>query len=108
MSKRQSKASKPVAMADANTQAQASLEVVNRLGLHARAAAQFVTVASGFNAQIDVVHNAQQANGKSIMGLMMLAAAKGSQLQVTATGTDAADALNALARLVQRRFGEAD
>ena len=87
---------------------QAQLEIINRLGLHARAAARFVAVASEHNADIEVRCNDNQANGKSIMGLMMLAAARGSCLTVTARGSDAAQALEALAALIAERFGEAD
>ena len=85
-----------------------ALSVINRLGLHARAAARFVTVASDFQSDIAVVCNDRCANGKSIMGLMMLAAAKGSTLSVTATGDDAKQALKALEALLADRFGEPD
>jgi len=95
-------------MADSPKRQETVLEIVNQLGLHARAAARFVEVASRFEAEIDVLHSGHQANGKSIMSLMMLAAARGSRLAVTATGDDADDALQALAELVGNRFGEAD
>ena len=84
------------------------LEIINRLGLHARAAARFVSVASDHQSTIDVHFAGQTANGKSIMGLMMLAAAKGSTLSVTATGDDAKQALKALEALLADRFGEPD
>ncbi len=83
-------------------------EVVNRLGLHARAAARMVECANAFAADIEVWHNTDQANAKSIMGLMLLAAGKGSHLTLRATGTDASAALQALAQLMAERFGEAD
>ncbi len=95
-------------MTDRSIQCSDELEVINRLGLHARAAARFVTLASDFHADITVICNDRQANGKSIMGLMMLAAAKGSTLTVSATGQDAEQALQALRALLADRFGEAD
>ena len=82
------------------------LLIVNRLGMHARAAARFAAVASRFDSQIHVVRGSRKVNGKSIMGLMMLAAAKGSQIEVCAEGKDAEAALNALESLVKNRFDE--
>lgn len=84
------------------------LEIVNRLGLHARAAARFVEVASAHQAEIRVQLDQRTANGKSIMGLMMLAAARGSRITVMATGADARQAIEALAELIAHRFGEPD
>lgn len=84
------------------------IEIINRLGLHARAAARFVSVASDHQADVEVRFAGQTANGKSIMGLMMLAASQGSRLQVTAEGADAKAALEALASLLAERFGEPD
>lgn len=84
------------------------LEIINRLGLHARAAARFVSVANDYQASIEVQFAGQTANGKSIMGLMMLAASQGSRLQVSAEGPDAEQALDALSTLLAERFGEAD
>ena len=78
----------------------------NRLGLHARASAQFVRTAGQFQSQILVEVGSQQVNAKSIMGLLLLAAAQGTTLRLRATGGDAAEALNALAALVDRLFGE--
>jgi len=95
-------------MADSPKRQETVLEIVNQLGLHARAAARFVEVASRFEADIEVLQAGHQANGKSIMSLMMLAAGRGSRLAVTATGDDADEALQALAELVSNRFGEAD
>ena len=81
--------------------------VVNALGLHARAAARFVKVASRFRSQIRVTRGQQTMDGKSILGLLLLAAARGSQLTITADGPDAAEAVAALAALVERGFEEA-
>jgi len=82
--------------------------IVNRLGLHARAAAKFVTLASSFSSDIDVRKNGQTVNGKSIMGIMMLAASKGTELIIITHGTDEELAASQLKELVQGRFGEAE
>ncbi len=89
---------------------QASQEVLigNRLGLHARAAAQFVRTAAAFQSEITVEAGTRKVNGKSIMGLLMLAAGAGTRLTLKAVGSDAAAALAALAALVAHRFGEAE
>ncbi len=78
----------------------------NRLGLHARAAAQFVKTAGRFRAEITVEAGRQKVNAKSIMGLLMLAAAQGTILRLRAAGEDGPAALQALANLVEARFGE--
>lgn len=80
--------------------------VINKLGLHARAAAKLVSLASEFKSEITVARETQQANAKSIMGVMMLAAAKGSTLRICADGSDETKAVDALAQLVSERFGE--
>ena len=80
--------------------------IVNKLGLHARAASKFVTVASQYEADIKVSKDGREVSGKSIMGVMMLAAARGSRIEVTAEGDDAEAALDALDELVRDRFGE--
>ena len=80
--------------------------IINRLGLHARAAAKFVPTASEFHSDIQVSKDNRQVNGKSIMGVMMLAAAKGTEIQVTAEGDDAESALNAIGELIANYFGE--
>ncbi|MDQ2694103.1 MAG: HPr family phosphocarrier protein [Pseudomonadota bacterium] len=85
---------------------QKEVTIVNKLGLHARAAAKFVTLASRFGAEIRVRRGNREVNGKSIMGVMMLAAAKGTQLSLCAAGEDAEQALESLADLVRQRFGE--
>ncbi|MBS64625.1 phosphotransferase system, phosphocarrier protein HPr [Salinisphaera sp. C84B14] len=82
------------------------LAIVNKLGLHARAASKFVTVASQYDADIRVSKDGREVSGKSIMGVMMLAAARGSRIEVTAEGDDAEAALDALDELVRDRFGE--
>jgi phosphocarrier protein len=80
--------------------------IVNRLGLHARASAQFVRMAEQYRAEITVEVGGQRVNAKSIMGLLMLAASQGTTLSLRATGADGAAAVEALAGLVARRFGE--
>jgi phosphocarrier protein len=80
--------------------------IVNKLGLHARAAAKFVNLASGFDSEISLSRNGHTVNGKSIMGVMMLAAAKGTTLELVANGNDEAEALQQLEQLVADRFGE--
>lgn len=82
------------------------LPIVNKLGLHARAASKFVTVASRYESRITVVKDGREVSGKSIMGVMMLAAARGSRIDVSAEGGDAEAALDALEELVRDRFGE--
>ncbi|WP_006786194.1 HPr family phosphocarrier protein [Thiorhodospira sibirica] len=83
-----------------------SVDIVNKLGMHARAAAKFVNLASGFRCQIELEKGSRRVNGKSIMGVMMLAASKGSKIQIIAQGEDAEAALDALESLIQNRFGE--
>lgn len=80
--------------------------VVNERGLHARAAARFVKLAEGFEAEIVVLRNDVSVSGRSIMGLMMLAAGPGCEIEIEASGPDADDAATALADLVGNRFGE--
>ncbi|MCX4187311.1 HPr family phosphocarrier protein [Methylophaga sp. OBS4] len=82
--------------------------IINKLGLHARAAAKFVTTASAFDADIKVSRDGRTVNGKSIMGMMMLAAAKGSQITVNAIGNEADEALQAIERLINDYFGEGE
>ena len=82
------------------------LTVVNRLGLHARPAAMFVRIASRHRAEIWVAKEGEEVNGKSIMGLMMLAASPGARIRVTAEGTEAEQAMSALEALICSRFGE--
>ena len=86
--------------------ARRTLTIINKLGLHARAAARFVQVASGFECDINVIHGAREVNGKSIMGVMMLAAGKGATIQIIAGGKDEIEALDQLEDLIMTRFGE--
>ena len=80
--------------------------IINKLGLHARAAAKFVTTASSFSSHVDVARNGQHVNGKSIMGVMMLAAARGTELVIMTQGDDEVEAADSLVKLVEDRFGE--
>jgi len=82
------------------------LTIVNRLGLHARPSAMFVKICSRYKADIWVEKDGEQVNGKSIMGLMMLAAGQGSKLRVTCEGSDAEKALEEIESLIQRKFDE--
>ena len=82
------------------------VEIRNRMGLHARPAAQFVTIAGQFNAEITVEKDGLEVNGKSIMGVLMLAAAQGSRMIIRGTGADAPEAVSALAELVNRGFDD--
>lgn len=80
--------------------------IVNKLGLHARAAAKLVTLASKFTSDVRIRKDHREVSGKSIMGVMMLAAAKGSEITLIAEGDDAEQALDELAQLIADRFGE--
>ncbi len=82
------------------------ITIINRLGLHARAAACFVKLAASFDSDIFLVYGEQSVNGKSIMGIMMLAASQGTDLLIEVTGTDETEATEALVNLVNNRFGE--
>ena len=84
------------------------ITIINRLGMHARASAKFVSLASEFSAEITLQRNGQQVNGKSIMGIMMLAAAKGAEVELCADGKDEKKALESLAELINNRFGESE
>ena len=86
--------------------AEKEITVVNRLGLHARPAALFVKVASRFRAEVWVKKESEEVNGKSIMGLMMLAAGQGSKLHIRCEGPDAARALEEIEALINGRFNE--
>ena len=80
--------------------------VVNQLGVHARAAAKFVHLATRFEARVKVARDAREMDGKSIMGILLLAAGRGSTITISADGIDERDAVAALAALVQSGFGE--
>jgi phosphocarrier protein len=81
-------------------------DIVNKLGLHARAAAKLTHLASGFQSEIWISRSGRRVNAKSIMGVMMLAAGKGSRVNLEADGVDADAALKALTALIANRFGE--
>ncbi|NKF24060.1 HPr family phosphocarrier protein [Solimonas marina] len=83
-----------------------NVTIVNRLGLHARAAARLVTLASKFESEVRVRKDGREVSGKSIMGVMMLAAAKGAEITLIADGTDAEQALDELAELIANKFDE--
>ncbi len=84
----------------------AEAEIVNKLGLHARAAAKLTQTASGFASQIWLERNGRRVNAKSIMGVMMLAAARGSTVAIDTEGPDADAAMRALLSLISDKFGE--
>ena len=92
-------------MADAGP---VTVAIRNKRGLHARASAKFVTLASGFDAVVTVAKDGARVTGTSIMGLMMLAAAPGDTVELSAAGNQADAALAALVALVEGRFGESD
>ncbi|MEJ2202095.1 MAG: HPr family phosphocarrier protein [Desulfuromonadaceae bacterium] len=80
--------------------------IVNRLGLHARAAAQLVQTANRYHADVTVIKDGVVVNGKSIMGILMLAAPKGSQIEVEVTGAEMEQAMIAITELIENGFGE--
>ncbi|HEX7523758.1 MAG TPA: HPr family phosphocarrier protein [Candidatus Deferrimicrobium sp.] len=81
-------------------------DILNRLGLHARAAAQLVRLANGFASEIHVVKDGLEINGKSIMGVLMLAAPKDTKILIRAIGLDADEAMAAIGELIAQKFGE--
>ena len=83
-----------------------TVTVVNQLGVHARAAAKFVHLATRFSAQVRVARDEREMDGKSIMGILLLAAARGTTIRISADGADEQDAVSALAGLVESGFGE--
>ena len=85
---------------------QRELEIVNRLGLHARASAKLTQLAARFACEVSLSRNGRKVNAKSIMGVMMLAANKGSMVVLETDGADEAQAIEALAALIAERFGE--
>jgi phosphocarrier protein len=85
-----------------------SADIVNKLGLHARAAAKLTHLASGFQCEIWISRAGRRVNAKSIMGVMMLAAGQGSSVLLEAEGADAEQALAALAKLIADKFGEGE
>lgn len=85
-----------------------SIEIINKLGLHARASTKFTQTASQFKSEVWVEKNGRRVNAKSIMGVMMLAAAKGTIIEIEATGEDEAAAIAALKTLINNYFGEGE
>ena len=85
---------------------QRDVEVVNKLGLHARPSARLTQMASNFKSNVFMSRNGRRVNAKSIMGVMMLAAAKGSTITLETEGDDEVEAINALAELISSGFGE--
>lgn len=82
--------------------------IINKLGLHARASAKFVSLASKFHSQVELTRGPKTVNAKSIMGVMMLAAARDTELLLKAEGDDEAQAMDALIKLIENRFDEAE
>ena len=87
---------------------QQEIQIINKLGLHARASSKFTQIASGFKCEVWVTRKDRRVNGKSIMGLMMLAAAKGSTIELETDGVDEAEAMQALVALINDYFGEGE
>ena len=87
---------------------QQKVEIVNRLGLHARASAKLTQTAGQFASEVWVGRNGRRVNAKSIMGVMMLAAAKGSRITVETNGADEAPAMQAVTALIEDKFGEGE
>ncbi len=83
-----------------------SITIINKLGLHARAAAKLVTLASSYQSEITLIRENKEVNGKSIMGVLMLAASKGSKITLRISGEDEQQALMALQQLIVHRFDE--
>ena len=84
------------------------VEIINKLGLHARASAKLTQLASGFSCEVWLERNGRRVNAKSIMGVMMLAAGKGASIIIEAEGEDAAAALGALQKLIADKFDEGE
>ena len=86
--------------------AKADFTIVNDLGLHARAATKLVQLASKYSCEVQVSHQGQTANAKSVMGVLLLCGSKGTVVEVSATGTQAAECVKAIGELIAGRFGE--
>ncbi|PKO46805.1 MAG: HPr family phosphocarrier protein [Betaproteobacteria bacterium HGW-Betaproteobacteria-22] len=84
------------------------IEIINKLGLHARASTKLTQTAGKFASEVWIARNGRRVNAKSIMGVMMLAAAQGAVVTLEASGADEADAIKALAALIENRFGEGE
>jgi phosphocarrier protein len=87
---------------------QKEIEIINKLGLHARASAKFTQLASKFQCEVWMTRNKRRVNAKSIMGVMMLAAGKGSSVMLEADGQDEKECFDALNQLIQDKFGEGE
>jgi phosphocarrier protein len=87
---------------------QSDVKIINKLGLHARAAAKLVKLVSGFESSVEIGKDGQMVNAKSIMGVMMLAASHGSSVTLKATGTDEINAMAAITALIKDRFEEGE
>lgn len=85
---------------------QQEFQIVNKLGLHARASALFVKTAGKFQSEVKLARESVEVNGKSIMGIMMLAASKGTMVRLTVEGTDEEEAMQAIGTLIKDGFGE--
>ncbi|MDX2494920.1 MAG: HPr family phosphocarrier protein [Desulfuromusa sp.] len=83
-----------------------NFKIVNRLGLHARAAAQFVQIANKFSSEVNLIKDDIEVNGKSIMGILLLAAPQGTDIAVTVDGEDEDQAMDVIAELIEDGFGE--
>lgn len=84
------------------------IEIINRLGLHARASAKLTQTATQFQSEVWLSRNGRRINGKSIMGVMMLAASRGTQIKIETIGEDEKAAMNALVALIEDKFGEGE
>ena len=91
---------------DGAQRSEAEFEIVNELGLHARAAAKLVRIAGGFRSRVEVAKDGQSADAKSIMGVLLLCGEKGAKVSVRATGEDSEAAVAAIGALIADRFGE--
>jgi phosphocarrier protein len=93
-------------MSEINAVAQGKFEIVNNLGLHARAATKLVQLASRFACDIEIAREGQKANAKSVMGVLLLCGAKGTFVEVTARGPSSDEAVQAIGSLIASKFGE--
>jgi phosphocarrier protein len=87
---------------------QQEIEIVNKLGLHARASAKLTQLAAKFQSEVWLTRNARRVNAKSIMGVMMLAAGKGAKVTLEANGTDEKECFDAIVGLIENKFGEGE
>lgn len=97
-----------VRIEDTYNMIQQELEIINKLGLHARASAKFTQLAAKFQSEVWLSRNGRRINAKSIMGVMMLAAGKGAKVTLEANGADEAECIGALSALVNDKFGEGE